>query len=173
MLSDEQIQILKISKERNRKEYIGISNLYEKIANGQPVCYTKLNPLQHFLFKRVLHGLKMYDKEEVSKMHWDKKRRITKVWKRAQHVINRWKQWICYKDSNQIFGIFANSKLGKAFCDAPFYYLHDYRNKFTLKELHITYEDLIIKFIDEGLLPKNFLNIKQPSESKKETLQWL
>ena len=57
----------------------------------QTLVYTKLNPTQHFLFKRILHGLKMYEREEVAKMHWDKKRRVTKVWKRGQHVINELK----------------------------------------------------------------------------------
>jgi hypothetical protein len=30
----------------------------------QTLIYTKLNPTQHFLFKRVLHGLKMYKKKK-------------------------------------------------------------------------------------------------------------
>ena len=126
----------------------------------QTLVYTKLNPVQHFLFKRVLHGLKMYTKEEIAKMHWDKKRRIIKVWKRSQDVINRWKQKLCYNDSQKIFAIFKSSKLGKAFYDEPFYYLSDYNNKLTLKELGIQYEHVIVRFIAEGLLPKNFFDIK-------------
>ena len=45
--------------------------------NNKELVYSKLNPKQHFLFKRVLHGLKMYKSEEIKDMHWDKKRRIT------------------------------------------------------------------------------------------------
>ena len=75
----------------------------------------------------------------------------------------KWKQWICHNDSNQIFAIFANSPLAKGFIDTPFYYLPDYINKFTLKELGITYECLIVKFISEGLLPKNFFELKNPN----------
>ena len=93
-------------------------------------------------------------------MHWDKKRRIIKVWKRSQNVINKWKQWICYRKANVIFGIFENSKLAKAFIDAPFEYLPDYKNKLTLKQCGIEYEHLVIKFIEEGLLPKNFFDFK-------------
>ena len=89
-----------------------------------------------------------------------KRRRIIKVWKRAQNVINEWKQLVCHKDATKIFSIFVGSELGKAFHDVPFEYMPDYRNKLTLKQCGIEYEHLIVKFIDEGLLPKNYLNIK-------------
>ena len=42
----------------------------------------------------------------------------------------------------------------------PFEYMPDFKNKLTLKECGIEYEHLIIKFITEGLLPKNYFNIK-------------
>ena len=98
MLNNKQKEILLLSQRRARYEYLGILNEYQTIAekHNEPIDYTKLNPKQHFLFKRVLHGLNIYDKSDVSKMHWDKKRRITKVWKRSQDIINEWKQYICY-----------------------------------------------------------------------------
>ena len=74
--------------------YYGIYEAYcANKLNIQSLEYTKLNPKQHFMFKRVLHGLNVYSKEEVSKMHWDKKRRIRKVWQRGQNTINEWKQF--------------------------------------------------------------------------------
>jgi hypothetical protein len=93
-------------------------------------------------------------------MHWDKKRRITKVWKRGQNTINEWKQWICHKQINPIFRIFAKSELGRALYEAPFEYISDYKNKMTFQELGINYEDVILKFIGLGLLPKNYLSLK-------------
>jgi hypothetical protein len=125
----------------------------------QTLIYTKLNPTQHFLFKRVLHGLKMYKREEVTNMHWDKKRRITKVWKRGQNIINELKQFVSYKQMQPIFRIFTKSELGKEIYEMPFEYMPDYKNKLTLKELGLSYEDLIIKFMGVGLLPKNYLEI--------------
>ena len=100
MLSQEQLQILKqhqqkeiLSKREERYHYYGLLTEYQlhppSIVNS--LSYAKLNPYQHFLFKRVLHGLKVYKPEEVRKLHWDKKRRITKVWKRGQREINAWK----------------------------------------------------------------------------------
>tara|TARA_R110000744_G_scaffold235501_1_gene353184 strand:- start:135 stop:611 length:477 start_codon:yes stop_codon:yes gene_type:complete len=158
MFNEEQLKTLKISKLKTKLKKLDILDeymQYDKVIN-----YSKLNPQQHFLFKRVLHGLKMYTKDEIDKMHWDKKRRIIKVWKRTQTVINKWKQWVAYTDSKKIFSIFTNSKLGKELYEMPFEYMPDFKNKLTLKECGIEYEHLIIKFITEGLLPKNYFNIK-------------
>ena len=86
--NEQQLNLLK--KREERYHYYGILAEYQlhppSIVNS--LNYSKLNPYQHFLFKRVLHGLKVYKPEEVRKLHWDKKRRITKVWKRAQREIN-------------------------------------------------------------------------------------
>ena len=158
MFNEEQLKTLKISKLKTKLKKLDILDeymQYDKVIN-----YSKLNPQQHYLFKRVLHGLKMYTKDEIDKMHWDKKRRIIKVWKRTQTVINKWKQWVAYTDSKKIFSIFTNSKLGKELYEMPFEYMPDFKNKLTLKECGIEYEHLIIKFITEGLLPKNYFNIK-------------
>ena len=105
MLTQNQINTLKKSQEvhklklrEERYAYIGLLSEYQLHPKGlvQTLCYTKLNPYQHFLFKRVLHGLNMYKKNDVEKMHWDKKRRIKKVWRKGQDVINEFKQYICF-----------------------------------------------------------------------------
>jgi ribosomal protein L31E len=168
MLNKKQLQELKpkldkLNREREeaRYTYLGMLSEYQLFIKEpkQTLIYTKLNPTQHFLFKRVLHGLKMYKREEVTNMHWDKKRRITKVWKRGQNIINELKQFVSYKQMQQIFRIFTKSELGKEIYEMPFEYMPDYKNKLTLKELGLSYEDLIIKFMGVGLLPKNYLEI--------------
>lgn len=162
MLNEIQITKLKLSKVKSQLNYLDILNDFEELSQDldKPIKYKELNPHQHFLFKRVLHGLKMYSKEDINIMHWDKKRRITKVWKRSQNVINEWKQLLSHKDSNKIFSIFTNSTLAKDFIDVPFCYMPDYINKLSFKTYGIGYEHLIIKFISTGLLPKNFLKLK-------------
>ena len=157
MFTNEQLQELKNTQQTVHLHRLGILDQYNSYDN---VEYSKLNPKQHFLFKRVLHGLKLYKREEVNKMHWDKKRRIIKVWKRSQEVINKWKQWLCHKKANAIFAIFENSKDAKALIAVPFEYMPDYKNKMSLKDCGIEYEHLIIKFIEEGLLPGNYFEIK-------------
>ena len=169
MFNKKQLQELKPKLEKFKEEreearytYLGMLSEYQLFIKEpkQTLIYTKLNPTQHFLFKRVLHGLKMYNEEEVSKMHWDKKRRVTKVWKRGQNVINELKQFVSWQQVKPLFRIFTNSELGRAIYEAPFEYLSDFKNKMTLKSLGLNYEDLIIKFMGQGLLPKNYLSLK-------------
>ena len=169
MLTQEEYQKIKpgldkLDEQRQiaRYTYLGILNEYQLYLKEpkQKLIYTKLNPHQHFLFKRILHGLKMYKREEVNTMHWDKKRRITKVWKRGQNVINEFKQYVTWQQVKPIFRIFTQSELGREIYEMPFEFIPDYKNRMTLQELGITYEDLILKFIGLGLLPKNYLSVK-------------
>jgi hypothetical protein len=162
MLTQDQLTKIKLQKIKSHLNYLGLLEDLESlnIEPNKSIKYNKLNPKQHFLFKRVLHGHKMYNKEEFAEMHWDKKRRISKVWKRGQMVINEWKQLLSYKKSNEIFSIFESSKLAKKIINEPFVYMPDYINKLSFKSFGIEYEHLVIKFIAKGLLPKNFFDLK-------------
>ena len=170
MLSQNQKLILKLQKEidslakrESRYMYLGLLSEYQTQPEliVQKLVYTKLNPTQHFLFKRVLHGLNVYKPEEVEKLHWDKKRRIKKVWRRGQREVNAWKQVICNKASNQIFSVFDNTTLGKAMSNLPVEDIDpDYVNTMSFKELGVKYEDLILFYMQKNLLPKNFLTLK-------------
>lgn len=180
MLSQDQIkklqlnaETLELSKRRERYEYLGLLQEYQlhppKLI--QEFRYNKLNPYQHFLFKRVLHGLNVYKPEEVRKLHWDKKRRISRVWKRAQKELNKWKQILCNKKVNAYFSkTFKNSPLAQYIASIPAEEtLEDYTNTMTFKELGITYEDVVLKFMSLGLLPRNYFNIK-PNGSQKSLI---
>jgi len=169
MLSQEQIKHLKQQQQINllqqreeRYAYYGLLQEYQLHSKEElmRLDYTKLNPYQHFLFKRVLHGLNVYTPEEQAKLHWDKKRRIKKVWQRAQHVLNIWKQTISNKRINDyLYKVFGERV--RDIIDIPEdEYLPDYKNTLTLKDLGLKYEDVILKFMSEGLLPKNFLTLK-------------
>tara|TARA_R110001592_G_scaffold24542_3_gene94486 strand:- start:5274 stop:5882 length:609 start_codon:yes stop_codon:yes gene_type:complete len=177
MLSHEQISKLKLneqqlilSKRIERYQYLGILEEYQlhppSLINSFE--YSKLNPYQHFLFKRVLHGLNVYKPEEVKKLHWDKRRRISKVWKRGQREINAWKQTLCNKKINSYLReTFKHSPLAQYIASIPAEEtLDDYHNTMTFKDLGINYEDVILKFMSLGLLPNNFFTIK-PNEYQK------
>tara|TARA_R100000541_G_C1890612_1_gene83493 strand:- start:802 stop:1299 length:498 start_codon:yes stop_codon:yes gene_type:complete len=159
-----QKQLAKLNQQRliNKLEYLGILSEYQIISKDltQKIVYSQLSQHQHFLFKRVLHGLNVYQADELQKMHWDKKRRVKRVWRRAQDVINTWKQVICNKRSNEVFKMFNSSPLAKSFLDVDVNEVDPkFINKMALKDLDITYEDLVIKFISEGLLPKNYFTL--------------
>ena len=163
-LLEKQKAVLDLQHREDRFMYYGIYEEY--CANREKMHkldYTKLNPEQHFMFKRVLHGLNVYSKEEIQQMHPQKRKRITKVWKRGQDVINEWKQVISNKRLNAFlyvtFG--ERSALVRDLLDVPVTDIDPtYINTLTLKDLGITYEDVILRFMHVGLLPKNFLSIK-------------
>jgi hypothetical protein len=169
MLNPEQIQQLKTQQDINylqlreeRYAYYGLLQEYQ-LHNKEDLMkldYTKLNPHQHFLFKRVLHGLNVYTLEEQAKLHWDKKRRIKKVWQRGQDVLNIWKQTVSNRRINDyLYKLFGENV--RAIIDIPAEeYIPEYKNTLSLKDLGLTYEDVILKFMSEGLLPKNFLTLK-------------
>ena len=104
----------------------------------------------------------MYKPEEVKKLHWDKRRRITRVWKRGQREINAWKQYLCNKKINQYLReTFKHSPLAQYIANIPAEEtLDDDTNTMTFRELGITYEDVILKFMSLGLLPRNYLTLK-------------
>ena len=176
MLSQEQLNQLQtnesvriISLRESRYQYYGLLEEYQlhpsSIINN--LCYTKLNSYQHFLFKRVLHGLNVYSKEEVETLHWDKKRRISKVWRRSQREINAWKQTICNKKIINLLQRTFHGPTAECIISIPEdEILEDYNNTFTLKDLGITYEDVILRFMSKGLLPKNFFTLKENDNQK-------
>ena len=165
MLTIEQLNKIKTQRDIERYTYLGMLSDYQTVSNNlvQEIVYKELNTHQTFLFKRVLHGLNAYkNQEEIENMHWDKKRRVKKVWRRAQRVINRFKQTICNKRSNEVLSVFSHSPLAKQIMSVPVEETDDqFINKMTLKELGIKYEDLIVKFYSEGLLPKNYFELKE------------
>jgi translation elongation factor EF-1alpha len=159
----EQLEKLNKQREINRYKYLGLLSEYQTVSNKlvQKIIYTELNTQQLHLYKRVLHGLNAFTPEELEKMHWDKKRRIKKVWKRAQNVINTLKQKICNKRSNEILSVFSSSKLAKDIMSVPVEEVDQrFINKMSFRTLGVKPEDLIIKFYAEGLLPKNYFELK-------------
>ena len=170
MFSQKQLKTLeKVQKEitvntvERRYMYLGILSEYQLYAKdlNQVIIYTELNPQQHFLFKRVLHGTNIYSQEDLNKMHWDKKKRIKKVWKRGQNELNTWKQTICNNSANKVLKSFHRSKLIKDILDIPAEETCDfYKNTLSFKKLGIKYEDIILFFMGRKLLPQNYLQLK-------------
>ena len=170
MLTQEQKQTLELQNNiailqarESRYMYLGLLSEYQLQPEiiAQKLVYTKLNPQQHFLFKRVLHGLNIYKPEEQSNLHWDKKRRVKKVWQRGQREVNAWKQVICNKYAAKILSNFTNTGAGKYLNSIPVDEIdHEYINTMSLKDLGIKYEDLILFYMNKGLLPRNFLSLK-------------
>ena len=85
-----------INKElQSFKQDLSTRNIHLKISSEindflfKKIQFEKdpFNSYQNFLYKRALFGLSVYQKDELEKMHWDKKRRIEKVHQRAQKSV--------------------------------------------------------------------------------------
>jgi len=163
-LLEKEKAIMQLKQREERYMYYGIYESYSaNKAHISKLSYTKLNPQQHFLFKRVLHGLNVYSKEEIAAMHPQKKKRISKVWRKGQTILNEWKQIISNKKLNKFLYVTFGDKSPfiKELMNVPVTDIDpNHINTSSLKDLGITYEDVILRFMHLGLLPKNFLLIK-------------
>jgi len=121
----------------------------------------KLNSYQNMLYSRAVYGLSVYSDEEVKEMHWDKKRRIKRVNKRAQISINLLKQekvnLLC---DNLYTAVFPNSSLAKQILSLENSSTDPHViNTLDLKFLKIDKTCIIKEFIEKGVLPKNFYTL--------------
>lgn len=123
--------------------------------------YTILNSVQTFLYNRALFGLSVYEKEEIEKMHWEKRKRIIKVHKRAQGALNVMKQVITNKINSKIItNLFPKSTFAQDFAGDVEETDSEFINKLSFKQLGISKRSVIDKLIAEGILPTNFYQLK-------------
>jgi hypothetical protein len=116
---------------------------------------------QNYLYKRALYGLNAVTQEELASMCSKKKQRVINVYKRAQKVLNIFKQQVTNQYSNYVFKTllpkspWTDDMLAYSEVDER------YTNTLTFKDLNIGKSDIIGIFMSEGILPKNFLSLKE------------
>ena len=116
---------------------------------------------QNYLYKRALYGLDALTEKELATMCSKKKQRIINVYKRAQVTLNKFKQQVTIKYSNAIFEtLFPNSPITQ-FLLADTEADEKFKNTLTFKDLGIEKKDIIAIFIAEGILPRNFFDLKE------------
>ena len=121
----------------------------------------KYSVYQNYLYKRALYGLEALDQKEITTICSKKKQRILNVYKRAQNVLNLFKQKLTIEYTNTLFEtLFPKSNFTKSFVDCN-ETDEKFKNTLTFKDLNISKDDIISIFIAEGILPKNFLNLKE------------
>ncbi len=121
----------------------------------------KYSPYQNYLYKRALYGLDAITEQELVTMCSKKKQRIINVYKRAQTVLNIYKQKLTIKYSNEIFQFFfPNSSITQSLIENV-ETDEKFKNTLTFKDLKVSKDDIITIFITEGILPKNFLSLKE------------
>lgn len=129
----------------------------------------EFNSYQNFLYKRAMFGLSMYTPEELAIMHWDKKKRIERVNKHAKNVLNLWKQEMTIILTNHLFkerfnrSPFLGDLLERFGDSTDIYFL----NTLSFKQLKISKKEIVQKLISEGVLPKEFFELKPVIQEKK------
>jgi hypothetical protein len=150
----------------NSVVYQGVLEKYQIIGsdqNGIKYQNYRLTDYQNMLYKRALLGLKLYSRDEKKKMHWEKRKRIEKVSKRAQISINLFKQErvneLCMSIQQQYFP--NNIAMGSLLSSSVIGLDPEFINTLDLRSLGITRKHVIGKFIKEGILPNNFYHLKE------------
>ena len=145
----------------SKYQFTGSLSKYQADNKKQFMNYQqdKYSSYQNYLYKRALYGLESLSKEELSSTCSKKLERIKRVHFKAQQVINVYKQKLTIEYTNLLFKtLFPESPLtdffiGNSEVDEKF------TNKLTFKDLKISKDDIISIFIEEGVLPKNFMDI--------------
>lgn len=120
------------------------------------------NEHQNFLYNRALYGLSVYSQEEINEMPFEKKKRVTKLHKKAQTLINLWKQEIVNTLANRFFtDIFPDMEITKCLVQYGTEGDPEYYNNMSFKMLRITKKQVIDKLIEGKILPKNFYELNQ------------
>jgi hypothetical protein len=121
----------------------------------------KYSAYQNYLYKRALYGLDALSEKELATMCSKKKQRIVNVFKRAQTILNVAKQKATIQYTNLLFKtLFPKSPLTQMFLDNS-ETDEKFKNTLTFKDLNIGKDDIISIFMVEGILPKNFLSLKE------------
>jgi hypothetical protein len=148
-------------------QYVGYYSKYQLEGsnyNGKKyglIVHTPLNNHQNMLYNRALFGLALYTQEEIQEMHWEKRKRIIKVHKRAQSVLNIWKQEITNKITTAFFSaIFPKTEFAIHFEQTADETDNEFKNKIEFKDLGITKAQIILKLIEAAILPPNFYELK-------------
>jgi len=135
--------------------------LSNQIKNVMQYEYDSYTPYQNYLYKRALFGLNSLTEIEINTICNKKKQRINNVYKRAQIVLNNFKQQVTINYSNFIFKtLFPNSPITN-FLITEVETDEKFINTLNFKDLNISKDDIICIFIQEGILHKNFISLKE------------
>ncbi len=155
-----QQKLADLKKRKERYEYAGILSEYQLYRKGQKT-FRQLNKTQKLMFNTLIHGYGAYAKEDIKKMSKQEKYMIEKSWNIAQKVINDFKIEVVDNVSNKlindIFTVYfpKHVKFATSFASSK-----SETNIMTLSQCGLTYDELVIRFMREKLLPSNFFSLK-------------
>lgn len=156
--------IMEKQNTKSKFEYSGTLENYQ-LKNEKPTVMQYetdgYSQYQNYLYKRALYGLSALSEQELDKMCSKKRQRVINVYKKAQIVLNKFKQQVTIQYSNFIFKtLFPNSPVTNLLLSDT-EVDENFKNTLSFKDLGINKEQIISIFITEGILPKNFLSLKR------------
>jgi hypothetical protein len=122
-----------------------------------------LNATQNFYYLRAILGLGIYDRDEIAKLGYQKRKRIIKVHKRALKAINELKHERLFNLSVQYLNRYFNKGLlYNELVSEKYLNFNDDLPRVTMsdKDLGITKNDILNCLLEKGILGPNFLNLK-------------
>jgi hypothetical protein len=134
-----------------------------KVSSNYKMKYEvdEFNNYQNKLYKEALFGISNYTQEEIKKLSYQEQNRIVKANRKAQSVLNIWKQELCNNIINSLFKkLFPNSPVTKELTE-EFGNVVDasYKNFLTFKQLGVSKKEIVYKLIKHDVLPKNFFEL--------------
>ena len=128
----------------------------------EQIVFEGLNVTQTELYRRAMYGLKIYPQPVIRAMTNLQRRKITKKSKRAQNVLNIWKQQICNAMANRIIEkTFKMTPVVRQLLELHADYVDiEYVNNIPFKDLGVKRHHIIRKFIIEGILPSDFYDLR-------------
>lgn len=115
-----------------------------------------LNMVQRQMYRRLMYGMREYDKKQILAMSDKAIRRVESDYKKAKRAIHILKAKKCYHAETKLISVIFNRKdLGKYDYD---WYI-DLPKHYTLRKLGIGTKDIIDDFIQRKLLPQNFYEL--------------
>jgi hypothetical protein len=142
-----------LSGERKSKIKMHIANRKNKIRDNS---FKNLTPNQTKLYNEVMIGLNYYSGPDKYKLSEKKKKAIHYRFKKAQSVLNLWKQNIMIGYTNYLFEKY-DAKFMIDLCEAE--PTNNFDCRLTFQELNVTRTDIIKLLIGNNLLPSNFAEL--------------
>lgn len=150
----------------NLKDYQLHGNSFKGSQYHEANSKLELSPYQNKLYLIALYGCAVLTPEEVNNIPYSKKEKIQRQNKHAQNVLNWYKQEVANKFLNLFFDtFFPKSKITEEITKTKYSKPHPlHKSTIDLKSLRITKLEIINLFIENRILPTNFMVIKEENQ---------
>jgi hypothetical protein len=116
------------------------------------------NTIQQRLYSEAVYGLSLYNQEQLLHLSRSKKHDILVVFKKAQVVLNTFKQQVINTQVNSFFEkLFPKSQISRLIVSTEVD--PGLKCKLSFKELGINQQMIADKLIQSGILPRNFYEL--------------